>query len=158
LGGGAGGCFEFYNLSRGGTCDSKRFAFGGELSDEANGLRASGIHAAASKEQVANETVAEGALESRDAAKARNKAEAPSGKREAGPFVRDDDVANERELQPAAETDTVNCCNRDEWCFVEPIENGVDMLQKIADTFSAYFRLQLDRALVKLAQIGSRAE
>jgi len=137
FGGGTGDTVELGDLSGGSAGDLQSFTFGGELRDEADRLRASGVDAAAGEEEIANEAVAEIALEARNAAKAGNEAETKFGKSEAGHFIGDDDIADEREFESATETDTVNGGDGDERRIVEPIENRVDVLEKIADAFGA---------------------
>ena len=99
--------------------DSEGFAFTGELSDQAYGLRARGVDGATGEEQIANEGVAEIAFEARDAAEAGNKARAKFGKCKARHFVGDDHVAGQREFESAAKTYAVNGGNGDERRGVE---------------------------------------
>src|SRR5882762_4969409 len=74
--GGAGDAVILCDLRGGGAGDLEGFAFGGELRDKANGLRARGVDATARQKQIADKAVTEVALKARDAAEAGNEPEA----------------------------------------------------------------------------------
>src|SRR5713226_6329073 len=133
FGGGTGDSVEFGDLCGGGAGDFQGFALGGELRDEADGLRARGVDAASGEKQIADEGVAEVALEARDAAKAWDQAQAQLRKSEARHLVGNDDVAGERQLESAAEADAVNGGDGDERCGIDGVEYGVDALDELAD-------------------------
>src|SRR4029077_6343283 len=98
FGGGASDGVELGDLRGGGAGDLQGFALWSELRDEADGLRARGVDAAAGEKQIAHEGVAEVTFESWYAAKAGDQAETQFGKGEARHFVGDDDVARKGEL------------------------------------------------------------
>src|SRR6516225_7545003 len=158
FGGGAGGGVKFRNLSGRGAGDLEGLAFGGQLSDEAHGLRSRCVHAAAGEQQISYEAVAKIALEARYPAKTGDEAQAEFGKGEASHLVRDDDVGNKRQLKSSSETDAVNGGDGDERRLVQPVENGVNVFEKIANAFRAQSGLKLRGTVIELAQVGSGAE
>jgi len=124
--GGSRGAVELGGLSGRGARDAQGFTFGSELRDQADGLGACGVDAAASQQKIADEGVAEIALQARDAAEAGDEAEAQLGKCEARHFIGHDDVASEGEFEAAAEAHTVNGSDGREWRGVDGIEGGVN--------------------------------
>jgi hypothetical protein len=153
--GGASNGIEFADLRGCGASGAEGFSFGGELRDETNGLRAGGIDAAAREKKVANESVAEIALEARNSAETRDEAEAQFGKSKAGHFVGDDKVAGESEFESATEADTVNSSDGDEGSVVEKIQNSMNAFEKIADSREAFFFWESSGTVIELAKVGA---
>src|SRR5262249_35951919 len=109
-------------------------------------------------QQVPDEPVAKVALEARYAAEAGDEAETEFGESEAGHLVGDDDVADESEFESATEADAMDGGYRNERRFIEPVENRVNVFDEVADTLRAKLWLEFNRAMIKLAQVGSGAE
>ena len=99
---------EFSELRGGGAGYAQRIAFGRDLADEADDLRLCGVDAAAGKEQIAHDRIAEVALEPRNSAEAGNQSQAQLRKTKARHFVGDDEIARERQFESAAECDAVD--------------------------------------------------
>src|SRR5579871_426889 len=152
------GGIKFSDLRGGRAGNLQRLAFAGKLRHQTCCLRTSGVDATASEQKIPDETVAEVALEPRNSAKTRNQPETQFWKREARHFVRHDNVAGERKLEPPAETDTMNCRNGDEGRCIDRIGNSVAALHKIADSRVALFFRKRNRTAIQLAQIRSRGK
>src|SRR5258708_991682 len=94
-------------------------------------MRARGIDAAAGEKQIADERVAQIALEAGDAAEAGDQAEAQLGEGEARHLVGDDDVAGEGQLEAATKADAVNGGDSNERRGVDGVEHTVDALEEL---------------------------
>src|SRR5438132_1310535 len=130
--GGTSGGVEFGDLGRSGSGDLEGFAFGGELSDQADGLRARSVNAPPGKEEIADEGIAKVTFETRNAAETGDQAQAQFRKSEARHLVGDDNVASQGKFQATAEANSVNGSNGDKRRRVNGIQDGVNALEKIA--------------------------
>ena len=96
-----------------------------------------GIDAAASEKQIAHDRVSQIALETRNSTETGNEAEAQLGKAKAGHFVGDDQIAGERQLEAASESDAVDggdCCERSS---VDCIHHAMNSFEEVADASRA---------------------
>src|SRR5256885_843851 len=137
LRGSASNAVEFGDLSGRGPRDFQRLALGGELRDQTNGLRARGIDAAAGEEQVSHKGVAQIPFETRNAAESGNQTQAQFRKSKARHFIRDDDVAGESQLEPAAKAHAMYRGNGHKGSGVNGIQNGVNAGEKFAHAVEA---------------------
>src|ERR1700746_394711 len=95
-------------------------------------VRGLGLDGAASKEQIADETVADVAAETRNATESGDETEAKFGKTEARHFVGDDQIAEERQFEAAAHAQAVHDGKRDEWRGVDGVGNAMNTLDESA--------------------------
>src|SRR6516165_9284384 len=91
-------------------------------------LRALGFHRSAGKEQVADESVADLAPQARDAAEARDQAKAQLRKTEARHFVGNDEIAAQRQFEPAALAQAMNGGEGNKRRLIDRIQHSVDSL------------------------------
>src|SRR6266404_5501546 len=147
---------KFCDLRGGGPGQLKCFPFGRKLRHETHRLRASGIDAAARQQEIADEAIAKIALQPRNASETRDESEAQFGESEAGHLVSDDHIADESEFETPAETNSVDGGDGDKRSFVEPVEDGMDVLEKFTDSGAAILFIQRNSSLIELAKISSR--
>src|SRR5262249_41820203 len=108
--------------------------------------------------QVPHDGVAQIALRARDTAESRYQAQSQFGKTEARRFIRDDQVAEQRQFEPAAESHAVNRRDGGQGRGVNRVRNPMDAVEEIADHRSGLVEAHLLRAEIKLAQVGARAK
>ena len=137
FGGGPGYGVEFCDLRGGRHGDLAGFAFGGELRHEADSLGTCGVDAAAGEQQIADEGIAEIALQAKTAAKSRDESEAKLGEGESRHLVGDDDVAGESEFQATAETNAVDRGDGHEGRGVDGVQDRVNAFEEMADPCEA---------------------
>src|SRR5438270_5531562 len=77
------------------------------------------------------------------------------GKTEARQLVGNNQVARQRQLEPAAETHTVDSRDGCEWRHIDPVEHGVNALQEFAHTLWCGRRIRLLNERVQFPQIGA---
>src|SRR5581483_10776842 len=109
-----GALVEFFDLRGGGAGEAQRFPLSGQLAYQSYGSGFLSIDGAARQQQIANHRIPQIALQARDSAKSRHQAEAQLGKAEARHLVGDDEVAGQRQLEPAAESDAVDSGDGDQ--------------------------------------------
>ncbi len=144
LGGHAGFGVELGDLPGHGAGDFERVAFSSEVRDEAGLVRSFRLDGAAGEEQIADEAVTDVAPKTRNAAEAGDETEAKLGKTEARHFVRDDQVAEKRELKSAAHAETVNGGEGDERCSIDCVGDFMDALDKLSEPGDAFLRRLLE--------------
>src|SRR3954464_1752673 len=99
---------ELPHLRGGGTGCAQGFSLADHLTHEPDLLSLGGVETSSGQEQVANDTVAEIALQARDSAESGNEAEPEFGKRKAGEFVREYKIAHQSQFETSAERHSVN--------------------------------------------------
>src|SRR4029077_1919198 len=139
---------EFCDLRCGGPGQLKCFTLGCKLRHETHRLRASGIDAAARQQEIADEAVAKIALQARNAPESRNESEAQFGESETGHLVSDHHIADESEFKPPAKTNSVDGGDGDKRNFVEPVEYGMNALEKFTDSGDAILFIQRHSSLI----------
>ena len=87
-----------------------------------------------------------------------HEAEPELGEGEPCDAVGDDQVAGERQLEAAAEDRAVDRRDRRHRRLVDPVEDGVDPLQEVADALKPVGGLQVLPGVVELPQVRARAE
>src|SRR6202043_1168855 len=87
-----------------------------------------------------------------------NQPQAQLGEREARHFVGDDDVAAESQLEPTAETHTVNGADGDERCGIDGVEYGVDAFKKLPYGGETFLFGERFGTAIEFAEVGARGE
>src|SRR5215467_9960827 len=107
---GGRGCraIELAKLCRGRASDSERLTFRHNLAHEPDLLCLGGVKAASGKDQVAHHSISQVSFKPRNAAKSWKDAKPKLRKAEACRLVGNDEVANQRQFQTAAEDDSVH--------------------------------------------------
>src|ERR1700686_5196233 len=154
----SGACerIQFLDLACLRTRHIQGFPFRGKLRYEPNALRSRSVYAAPGEQQITDKSVTQIALQSRYAAKSRYQSQPQFGKCKSRHLVGDDNVAGQRQFQPAAKTNSVHCRNSYKRRCVDGVQYRVNAFQKLAHAREPFPSVETRRAFVKLPQIRSR--
>ena len=146
---------ELSNLRSSGSCGAQRLTFRHDLADQPDLLRFGGVKAATGQQQVAHHCIAYIPLQARDPSESRNQSQAQFRKTEAGHLVGNDQIANQSEFEPTAESHTVDGGNGGQGRRIDAIQHAMYPLQKLTHATNRLRLLHRLRALVQFPQIGT---
>ena len=98
------------------------------------------------------------ALEPRNASKARYQSQPQLRKTETRHFIRHDQIAKQRQLESAAESNPVHCRNRRERSRINRVSHAVNSLNELAHARNPLGWRQRLRPMIQLAQISPGAK
>ncbi len=146
---------EFARLRGGRARYSQSLAFRRHLAHQPRRQRLGGIDAAARKQEVAHDGIANIAPQTRNPAKARNEPQAQLREAKARHLVRDNQVASQRQLESAAKSDSMHRGNRRQRRRIDGIQNPVYAFEKCAHARRAFGGWKNHAFRIELAQIGT---
>src|SRR5579862_1538027 len=146
------------HLRRSHTRHSQRVTFPRHLAHEPNRLRLRRVDTAPRQKQIPHHTIPNVALEPRNSAKARYQSQPKLGKTEARHFIRNDQIAKQRQLKSAAESNPVHRRNRRKRCCINRNSYAVNPFDKLAHASDTLGRRQRLRSVIQFAQICPGAE
>src|SRR5580700_2691380 len=116
------------------------------------------VEAAPGQQQVANDSVAQVPLQSRNAAESWDQAETQLGKAETRHLVGNNQIADQGQFEASAKGDSVHGCDGSERSGIDGVEDAVNALQKVAYPGNSVRFFHLLGALKEFAQIGAGTE
>src|SRR5215831_4065126 len=128
------------------------------MGHESRLLCAFGFNGSAGKEQVADESVADLAPQARNAPEARDQAKPQLRKTEAGHLVGNDQIAAQRQFEPAAHAQAMHRGDGNKGRRVDRIQHLVDSLQEAPHTGGALAFRQRPCSFVQFFQVRAGAK
>ena len=117
-----------------------------------------GVEAPPREQQVANDTIAQIALQARDSAESGDQSQAQFRKTESRHLVRDDEIAHQRQLETSTEGHSLHSRNRGQRRAIDRVQHAVNAFQKVAHPGHRLRFLHLMRALIEFPKIRTRTE
>src|SRR5580700_7044889 len=141
------------HLRRGRTRHTQRVTLPGHLAYKPNRLSLRRVDAAPRQKQIPHHPILDVALEPRNSAKARYQSKPQFGKTESCHLIRHDQIAKQRQLKSAAESNSVHRRNRRKLCRINRVSHTVNSLDEVTHAGDTLGRRQRLRAVIQLAQI-----
>ena len=134
---------------------AQSLAFRRHLAHQPRCQRLGRVDAAPGKQQVAHHGIADVAAQARNPAEARNQPQPQLRKAKPRHLIRDDQIASQRQLKPAAKSHPMHRRDRGQRRSIDRVENAMYAFEKCAHARNALGRRQLHARAIELAQIGA---